>query len=535
MAKFAIDLSGRGGLVQSFAQSTRNMYVAQEGQIVDGTYNPMVRYGYMSPPNGTITSVTVDNALSAIPTCSLYDAINDDFYIAEAGRQIYRGDTTTDTSLTRVIQLADSDATIKDMEIYMVNGVRKLFTLYQDSSDTIEIAISSLPYDTGTDNETFTGTAGGDAIGGNSSLGELFMVVADNGLSYIFNENQVHRFDGTAATGGTNGTMKSNVLLFPVGYRLVDAVDYRGSLFIGVHQYSADTRSNNPSFFPSGNLGCGVYVWDRVSSISSTKDFYPISGANRIDKLYVNPRGEMMAIVTNTDGITEIRKFNGSSFDVVHKVGYLEYPVFRDSVTTMGTFMVFATKNGNVFAYGAILPGDEMHLYKLLSTSVDTTTNAMVLLPSSGTSGAAPALYLGYKTSGGTNTLGRWKFFNLTGQFGASEATPATSTVTYPMYFLPQMSTIQHIDLYTHRATGSGTTSVGTVDIYFNQSNTAWAQKTVTLDDIAKGYKRIEINSPYVNSIQLAVTFAGSTTLSTSNDMCPAFAIIEYVPGIAKG
>jgi hypothetical protein len=488
----------------------------------------------MSPPNGTTDSVTPDNSFSALIGSAIYDPINNDFYVATRDRQIFRGDGTGDTDVTRVLNLTASSGRIRDMEIYMVNGVRKLFVSYIDNADTLELAISNLPYDDTTDNETFTATCAGTAIGGNSAGGDIILLASENGLLYIFNENQVHKFDGTAATGGTNGTMTGNVLLFPTGYRIVDAIEFRGSMFIGLHNYTGDTRSENFTFTLTGQPFCGVYVWDRSSVLASNRDFYHIQGAIRIDKIFVNPRGELMALITNTDGMAEVRKFNGSAFDVVQRVGYNAHPVARDGVVNMSQLVAWGGKDGHLYAYGPSIPGDRDALYDLLSITVGTN-NSMVLIPAIGTSSAAPALYASYLSSGLSPLLVRWKLFQTTGQSGAGVSTPATANVYFPVNYLPQMSTIKHIDLYTYRGDATGTTSVGTLNIYLNNNSTAWAQKTITKDDIARGYIRIEVNKPFVNSIQLGLSFAGSTALSTSNDLCPAMAVIDYDDTEAKG
>lgn len=138
--------------------------MAAPGQVLDGTYNPFLRQGYMTPTNDQPVTVTLDQTQNAHMSASIYDAVNNDFYFAENATQIFKGDTTADTTLARVVSITGATS-IGDLEIYMVNGVRKLFVMYNNASGDADIAISNLPYDSGTDDLTWlTATVSGSTL-----------------------------------------------------------------------------------------------------------------------------------------------------------------------------------------------------------------------------------------------------------------------------------------------------------------------------------------------------------------------------------
>ena len=75
------------------------------------------------------------------------------------------------------------------------------------------------------------------------------------------------------------------------------------------------------------------------------------------------------------------------------------------------------------------------------------------------------------------------------------------------------------------------------VVIYFNGASgvNSFKSTTITRDDIAKGYKHIEINKPYVNSVQLYIFYNSDVAVSATTDFAPSFALVDYSPTNTKG
>lgn len=543
MEQLLIDLSGRGGLApRHWGDVDRTVavpnlrYLAGESQLADGVYNPMRRYGYLSPANGSFNSVTpTGGTFDAMLSSSIYDSVNDDFYFAERGEQIFRGTDLDDLVLQSEIDLGSTGTPrIMDLEIYQVNNVRKLFFVHEKSGN-LQIGISDLPYDTSDDDLTWlTATATGAFT--NALSGEAFMRVADNGFAYLFADNDVHKIDGTAS-GGTNGTVSANVLQFPEFFAITDAVDYRGNMYIAIRQDTSFSYENGETQ-RANNAQVGVYIWDRLTSVVQTRDYIPVHGCREIRKLYISPSGELRMICVNAERVSEIRRFTGSAFEVIEELGINAHPQFHDSLTVAGNMAMWLAPNGYVYGHGKIAPNEPEGLFKLTQLS-DTlissgvVTGAILFGGANTDSGSAgfkthkTGLYLAYRTATPAYVMQEWDIYG-TGSAGYT-CNQHQGDVYSPVKYLPQMSTVHHIDVFMFPGGGSGSTTAGTVKIYFNQSTTQWASKTITRAESALGYKRFEVNKQYVNAVQLEIEFPGGTSVGTT-DFAPSYAIIYYEP-----
>ena len=543
MAKLQIDLSGKGGLAPRFWGDTDRIiatpalrYLGNADQVANGIYNPLRRYGYMSPSNATFTAITFSGGtFDAMMGSSFYDGINDDFYFAERGRQLFKGDGLDDTELALSVDLGANN-TIHDIEAYVVNNIRNLFVIY-DKNGTMDISISVFPYDSGSDNTTWlTGTVSGAF--GNTLTNDAFMRVADNGFAYLFQDNNIHKIDGTG-NGGSDGTISPNVIQFPNYFQITDAIDYRGNMYVAIRQDNINIRGGESAI--ARNASVGVYVWDRLTSVVRTRDFFPLEGVKEIRNIYVSPEGDIRLLVVNSERITEILQFTGSTFKSIQEVGYRAYPIFVDGLTKFSKFTTWLGIDGNIYGHGKVSSNDKESLYKIgtLSDTIATSgASAGAILfgganndsSSNNEKSNKTGLYLSYVT-GSTKTMKEWDIYG-TGSDGVNAMAEQGDVYTLVKY-LPQMSTVNYIDIYMAALSTSGSSTVATLKIYFNQSTTQWASKTVTRDDVSKGYIRIDIDKPYINSIQLETEFS-STTLGES-DFAPSLAVVDYSPTTTKG
>lgn len=557
--KLQVDLSGRGGLAPRFwgdidrtVATPELRILGKEGQMADGIYNPFRRYGYMSPANATFTDVTLDNASIGVLSSSIYDSVNNDFYFMDRQEcQIYRGDGLDDVALTRVNSHGSTGTPVSmDMEIYQINAVRKLFYVYEKSGN-LEVGVSNLPFDSSTaspnwlTNATAAGTATGSANATGSFttsiVNDAFMRSSDNGFAYIFQDNFIHKIDGKAS-GGTSGTLSANVVTFPPYFQTIDAIDYRGNMYIGFHQNTSAVIGAGVSVGTT-STPCGVIVWDRTTTSVNMKDYIPLEGVKQIRKIYVSPQGDLRLLVVSSENITEIRKFNGSTFVTFVEAGYLAHPEFHDSFTSIGGLNVWVGYNGNVYAHGKISPFDDEGLYKIgnLPESIVTsgiTTGAILFggaNTDSTTTGFKPyktGLYVTYNNASSSKLIKAWDIYG-TGADGMI-ANQEQGDVFTLVRFLPTLSTVNYIDIFMFPSETAGASTNATIKIYFNQSSTAWASKAITRNQNIRGYVRIEVNKPYVNSVQLEVEFNTATQIATQ-DFAPSFAQIDYTPTVTKG
>lgn len=526
MAKIQIDLSGRGGLAPKHygdrrtpTTSTPNLrYIAADGQMVSGTWNPFARHGYLSPASTTMTAIGFATDPLATPVASLYDPINDDYYFA-GGRQIWLGDGWDDATLGEQIDLGSTGTpNIMDLEDYQVNGARKLFFVYEKSGN-VEIGISVFPYNTGTDDLTWLSVTVANPLLNQPLTNKAFMRVADNGFAYLFMDNQVHKIDGTTA-GGANGTITANALLFPVNFQIVDAVDHRGKLYIAIKNNISAVSAGSDNRYETM---AGVYIWDRRTATSESSDFIPVHGVKEIGKLFIDKNGALAMLCNNTNNITEVRKFNGSAFEVVEEVGYGQGISTPDGLTTANGSAVWLSGTGKIWAYGGADNKDGDHLYNLLSqiASFSTNTGGAIMFGSSTLSDGF--LFSCFTTDD--------KVFQWSPQSGTAIS---QGDIYTPVHYLPQMSNVNYIDIYMAPNSGSGSTVCGTVKIYFNQSSTAWASKSITRAESATGYKRIEVNKQYINAVQLEVEYPTAVAPGTI-DFAPSISVIDYSPTLTKG
>lgn len=534
MAQLVVDLSGSGGLAprhrddwfQQFKAGiyVQTRYVGKENQMAQGIWNPHGEPGYLWPSHTTTTTMTVDSgSVAAIVGSYVQDYINSDVYVAERGQKLFVLDGYSDTQLANTLDLGSTGSpVIMDLEIYQVNGVRKIFVVYE-KADKTEIAISSLPYDTGSDDLTWLSATVSGTAGAETLVNDAFMRVADNGFAYLFRDNRVDKIDGTSS-GGSNGTIFNNVLLFPTPFEITDALDYRGNMFIAIHHEKRLTRTAiTASQFPSE---CGIYIWDRLSTVVNTRDYIPLQGVEKIMKIFIAPNGRLRIITQSfPNSVTEIREFNGSTFETIQELPLFSFPVFVDGLFTTPFGSYWMGENGVLYYYGTPHPGTQEGLYELYDPDFQNVGNIQAGIACIyGTSGNTGILF-GDRVS---NTFAV-KHFKLT-----TGTNNAQGNVYSLVKFLPQMSTVSHIDVFMRPNGSSGSTVCGTLKTYFNQSTTAFASKSFTKDQSARGYARIEVNKPYINAVQFEVEWPTSQGPGRESFL-PSYAVVHYEPTESKG
>jgi len=528
MAKLPIDLSGRKGLSNNNSQPVANNYSAENGSIVGGTFNPFIREGYLSPASGTVSTVAMDNTPVDMVS-SLYDPENDHIWLLDSNGQLFKGTSTTDVALTREVDLAGTSLDTAD---YIVNGARKMFIAYRNGAGDADLAISNFPWDTGTDDLTWlTATVTGQFSNDLALNDDVILVPADNGFMYMCMINQIHKIDGTSG-GGASGTTTANVVVFPNNFSIVDAVDYRGSLFAAVHQYTKHTRVSTIALL-KGNPPVGVIIWNRRSTVVGLDDYIPIPDAKAIHSLYISPNANLRAIVTTSSGMVEIKEFTGSSFRTIQQVTYGDYPVRRKSVQVMGNMTYFMSKLGVLYAHGSLSPGKPEGLYKIYTAATPHATNgSSVILPIGGDTTVPPAMYFDYFTAGSARAVRRLAIQTFAGQYSSENA--GAGNVFTPVFDLPLMSTVKYIDVYTYKSVNATSDEMGQVKVYFNNSSSAFKTESVTEAKLNRGYFRIELNKAFVDSIQLEIIADTGETMGT-DDFAPSIAVVDYEPTGAKG
>lgn len=443
----------------------------------------------------------------------------------------------------------------EDLILYEINGVPKIFYTRMNTTG----GQSQSGHTIGRINVSGSGSAdtwsSTIATNGTWALlkgeGRIVFVLADNGFLYVLNGNVVHKIDGTES-GGTNGTITADILTFmgseDVGgpdtiTRLIDGMDLNGFMYMGLHvQPSYDTIY--PSTYNTSNLTIplyvGVYRWDRSETTVGTQNFIPIKGVREI-KSMCTFQGQPACFTVSVDGYTELRVFNGTSFKIVQKLGKNAWPPYRrHSIHEMDDYIMWIGNDGKIYAYGILEPGLNNSVYILGDMSTHITNSSTfvqggVLIAANdvetvttGNNTQTMAFYLSWSDSLNANQA-KWYPFGLNTVASTAMQSHAGNVYSLVQAF-PKLATVQNVTFNCLPLGASGdNTTVATVSYYFNQSATPFATKTITRNDISKGYISHELNKPYVNAIQIKIAWATGVTAGP-NDFCPSNAIVTYEP-----
>lgn len=562
MATTTIDLSGIAGLAPRFygdkpytASRPNLRYLGTEGQMAEGIFNPMATLGYMSPANATTKAATGTTPFplsTALLKPSGVAAGTDSIFFGDEATtgttgKILELDTLVDTALAQTYEIPIVSSTFYykavDMIMYQLNGIRAIFWLSENTTS------ASFPGYLGMADSNFGSPDPdwGEAVHSLSvqRFDRNAFILADNGLLYILDGNSIHSLDGTP-TGGTNGTVSENLLVF-LGIRagtiasntkLRDGVDLRGRMWIGLHvEEGGNTRSDlSGKTFPQF---VGVYVWDRRTSLASMQDFIPIRGAREFKSMHIF-QGQPSCFTISTDGYTEFRVWNGNEFKVVQRLGKTAYPNFRrHSVYEGGDHIIWFGADGKVYFYGMFESGMNNALYMIGDmtahvTGGQTYSTSGVLVAgnatetvTSGNEAAPLAFYVSFSDSGGSH-LKKWYPFST--ETVASVAQLGHSGDAFSLVKqLPTLATVRRIIIRCAPTTNTGSATIATVKYYFNQSATASITKTITKDQAARGYISHVINKPYINSIQVEIEWSTTETLG-KDSFLPSTAVVDFDP-----
>jgi len=550
MAQLTIDLSGRLGMAPRFFGDMNGnlepdkVYLANDGQMAGGVYNPIKHFGYMSPATNTFTSVTeAANTFSNHFTATVLQNEGHAFY-AEATAQegLWSQAGPSDLTLTREIDFTANNETFTDLEVYQINGKQKLFYAYHGDINEGDIGIANIPFASSDNDWLSTAPTGAFDIQPDGLGRDFIMVVADNGFMYVCDTvlasgtsagvARVHKIDGTT-DGGSNGTVTEAVLTFPAGYQIKDAVDHRGKLYMAM-QSGLNASSNTGAF----SLGLtGVYIWDRITASAQIQDFVPLRGVKDVKQIYVTGSGKVRVIVESNERLLEIREFNGAAFTVIARAGVDAWGQYRDSLIQMGDLTVWLGRDAIMYAHGRIDPSLPEGLYRIgdmtdIYTASSTSRSPGAILYNDNAAALRQAVFVSLQDSDDVYVK-KW-YPHGTGSIDSNNQVQLQGDIYTPVRHLPAMSDVNYIDIYMAKTTETGTDTQVTVKIYFNQSTTTFASKVIRTVDGNDAFHRIEINKSYVNAVQLEFEYAANN-MDDGRDIRPSFCIVDYNETGGKG
>lgn len=531
MAKLYIDLSGRAGLAPKYQgdmnDSTgqpQRRYIGSANEIAEGIFSPLRRYGYMSSVSNTFVSVTPASDSFGNIRATIYDSSSQDYYLGDQNGTIWQGDDATDFTLAKIGPVPGVSPKLVDFEIYQVNGSRKLFYLYTNNAGT-NCGIANIPFGSADDDWLSTVPVNSITI---TTVGNPFLIPADNGYLYLVATNAVHKIDGTTA-GGVGGTITQNVLLFPADFNLSDGFDWKGNIWLAVQTASSLVGVSNSAAYSERVVG--VYVWDRQSTQIRMQDFIPMIGVKEIRSLFVSPGGKVRAIVVSSERFVQLREYNGTTFEIIEELGLAAYPQYRDSVTKLGGLTVWLAADGYFYAHGRVSPKDNEALFKFGdATSILTgtfTAGALLLLDgNSSTTTARSGIIWGGEISGSTTYVRVWYPFG-EGTINSVNMIGNVGNVYTLIQLFPYLAKVNYARVYHLPGTTSGTTVRGTLSWYLNQSTTATGTTNIIHDDIARGYKYLPIGKSGNFAISFKLTFTVDQLMGSA-DWFPRVIEVDY-------
>lgn len=356
---------------------------------------------------------------------------------------------------------------------------------------------------------------------------DIFMTRADNGFMYVFEDNKVHKVDGTE-TGGASGTFTKEVLRFPSYFTTIDAVDTRGRMYIGV-QANPSSGDEDVRTYSEGIVG--VYTWDRQSAVVGARDFIPLYGVRDIKKLYIEPGGDVRAICIGDDRFVQIRSISSGYGKVIKTLGISAYPETRDGLKILNNMVIWLGADGIWYLHGKLSPEDIEELYKIGDITGEVTgafTTGAIFIGNSEATQSRQAVLASFTDATPGSELLKW-YPHGQGTISSVAQTGHIGNVYTQVVPLPAMSTVKNITINNFPTVSSGSTTIATIKIYFNQSTTPFKSHIVTQALANKGYVSIECNKPFVSSVQVEIEYSTSQTLGT-DDFNPMFAVVDYDP-----
>lgn len=556
MQQIQIDLSGVGGLTPSYAKVTPNLnYIGADNEVTQGSYNPFVFPGYMAPARSMARTLD-DAGANQMYICraAYYDPIYNKLVIGGAEVTTNNGAITVWDNLDAgtFAQSAELglDSVVYDFEVYQLNGVRKIFFSTWNSGTGY---IGVLDVSNSSNYNTYNWSNGAAAANATLYTGTVsgsttftfppFMRVATNGFMYAFSANRVYKIDGTSA-GGTAGTITGNALTLDAAYKISDAVDWRNLMFIAVQDADGSSFGQPVDARRYANI-CGVYVWDRVTTQVSTRDYIPLYGVKYVNRIFVAHDGKLRMITTGSDGYTQLREYNGSEFVIIQELGTYAAPLFCDSLTISDYATFWLGQDNYIYAHGKPLSGSRNAIYKLgqiTSSAIPSGYHGFLLYADYNVTNLSEALFVNYSTNSANASVTKKILFNhsstptnyTSSLPGTADATIVKNKVT----ILPFLCNIVEAKVFFATTTSSGagdeTDVMGVIKVFLNQSTTAFKSYSVTKKDLRKGYAVIPINKQYINSIQFGIDWTTVTSVGNisglTNDMMTWYALLEYKP-----
>ena len=361
---------------------------------------------------------------------------------------------------------------------------------------------------------------------------ESFIYLAENSLVYWFVGNVVHTVDGTH-TGGKYGRANKEILTFPEYTNVKSVAESRANMYIGV-QTSGSTDVTSDKYFTARRIG--VFVWNKRSALLGGTDFYNASGAMEIKELFISSSGDVKAITVSNSGFAEIRQIVGNQLAVVHTFEKDGYPVNRRGVSQINGMNVWCGLNGIFYAYGSAVTGEPEQLYKIGDISAEANAGfspSAIFVGHENSSEPRMAILQAWTDSDPSYIVQKW-YPNGDGTIDTVAQTGNAGNVFSRVETFPQPTLLRFAHMYFVPIDGgTSTTTVATINVYYNKSTTVGATFTVQRKDLTKGFYHMPLNKKHAYAVQFEVEWSSTQTLG-SYDLQPSDIVVDYDSSFTK-
>lgn len=354
---------------------------------------------------------------------------------------------------------------------------------------------------------------------------ETFLHKGDNGLLYWVTNNAIHSLDGSL-TGGQTGRVSKNLIRFADYTNVVDLAETRGRMYIGV-QTSDETTSSDDRTYTSNRAG--MFVWDRRTQVLGSQDFFPVPSAKEIKSVFTTSKGDVKCITVSSTGFSEIRGLNNGQYQTIQTFEKDGYPQSRRGVTRMDGLTTWLGANGILYGYGSVVPGSPERLYKLADMSAEANaglTTGPIYLGHEEASEPRLGMFMAWTDSDPSYIVQKW-FPNGDGTIGSDAQKANPGNVYSKVFSLPSFSTLRYMNLLFAPGTNTGATEIADLKCYYNMSTTPAWSKTLTQDDIVRGFLEKEINKPNINHVQFEIEWKTAPTLGVDT-FRPMYIELDY-------
>ena len=362
MADITLNLSGKGGLAPLFAGDKNqisekpHLRFAGEGQMVSGFFNPFLVDGYMAPVPTTTTTISATPTLSNVIGSSVYDNREKDYYVAERGNVIYKGDELSDEAIASFVTLP-SASVVQDLEIYSINGEDALYYVYNgETFSPQENVVSTNGYYSWAAN-----TVRIDPTSGNS-------VVLYGDDTFRSPGSSTH--DVVVPSG--HGNLTVMVVIRSEGKAIPD-LDTVAMTSVVDQDFRLTVNDHNLSVYYTNNVTPGTKTLD-VNNTGDCSVFVAILGNTATVPITVrdfetNVNNTAKTDIATNDGSLYLTTYTGSRPTLANAYGS-QTSINTSAVVDNGGGAIYVSNNGlKMYLLGEPASGSDVHIYEYTMTS----------------------------------------------------------------------------------------------------------------------------------------------------------------------